>query len=223
MTKVRTLLIAPFVLAALASAHTQTPPANGSAAQKSWPWPAIPGCLADPEIKTSGATDYTSPVCSVYDELLGSDESDVELDSARRLNGQMDGVLYPAFLPGTETVSFVVSAAFGKSFTGPDELVRVSTKSISARNGSWWTTLSTVTENGQLMTAEAIRARLALTDTPACIAYADAVRSGVRAYMGVVAPAFDEPGGGAEFWFPPDAVEAKVVHAIPGSTGCDVQ
>jgi hypothetical protein len=215
MIRTRVLLLAVIVFAGLMPATSQTP-------QKSWPWPAVPGCLADPEIKTPGATDYASPVCPVYDALLGSGQTEVELVSARRLNGQMDGVLYPAFLPGTEVVRFVVTEPFSKVFTGSMRLVRVSGKSISARGGSWWTTLSTVLDNGKMMNAEQIRARLALTDTPACIAYADAVRPGVRAYMGVTAPAFDEPGGGVEFWFPPNAVVATTVHALPGSTGCDV-
>lgn len=215
MIKLRHLLLVALV--------TVLAPAAPLTAQKPWPWPPIPGCLADPEIKTPGPTDYGSPVCAIYNTLLSSGEFDVELQSARRLNGQMDGVLYPAFLPGTEAVSFIVSDQFSKAFTGSFRLVRVSGKSVSARSGSWWTTLSMVTDNGNLMTAEQIRARLALTDTPSCIAYADSVRSGVRAYMGVVAPAFDEPGGGAEFWFPPNAVVATTVHAIPGSTGCDVQ
>jgi len=216
MVKLRVILVASFMLAGLVPAQSQT-------AQKSWPWPSIPGCLADPEIKTPGSTDYSSPVCTVYDELLGSNQTDIALQSARRLNGQMDGVLYPAFLPGTEAVSFIVTDQFGKAFTGSFVLVRVSGKSISARSGSWWTTLATVTDNGKLMTAEQIRAKLALTDTPSCVAYADSVKPGVRAWMGVVAPAFDEPGGGAEFWFPPDAVVSTTVHAIPGATGCDVQ
>jgi hypothetical protein len=204
------------MFAGLLSAQSQT-------TQKGWPWPPVPGCLADPEIKTPGSTDYASPACAVYDALLGSGQTEVELVSARRLNGQMDGVLYPAFLPGTEVVRFVVTEPFSKVFTGSMRLVRVSGKSVSARSGSWWTTMSTVLDNGKLMNAEQIRARLALTDTPACIAFADAVKPGVRAYMGVTAPAFDEPGGGAEFWFPPDAVVATTVHALPGSTGCDVQ
>ncbi|MGD0832274.1 MAG: hypothetical protein ABR907_15135 [Terracidiphilus sp.] len=216
MFKMRIILVASFVLAGLVPAQSQT-------AQKSWPWPPIPGCLADPEIKTLGATDYSSPVCAVYDELLDSNQIDIALQSARRLNGQMDGVLYPAFLPGTEAVGFIVTDQFSKAFTGSFRLVRVSGKSISARSGSWWTTISMVTDSGKLMTAEEIRAKLALTDTPACIAYADSVKTGVRALMGVVAPAFDEPGGGAEFWFPPDAVISTTVHAIPGATGCDVQ
>jgi hypothetical protein len=132
----------------------------------------------------------------------------------------MDGVLYPAFLPGTEVVTFIVSDAFSKSFVGANGLVRVSTRAVAARSGSWWTTLATVSNNGKLMTPDEIRAELALTDTPSCIAYADTVKSGVRGYMGVVAPAFDEPGGGAEFWFPPDAVSAKTVGDLPGGPTC---
>lgn len=216
MVRLRILSLAFFALAVFA-------PNPGQAQQKSWPWPSIPGCLADPEIKTPGATDYASPVCAVYDELISSSQIDVTLVSARRINGQMDGVLYPAFLPGTEAVSFIVTDQFSKSFTGDLRLVRVSGRSVTARSGSWWTTLSMVTERGKLMNAEQIRAKLALTDTPACIAYADSVHSGVRALMGVVAPAFDEPGGSAEFWFPPNAVVVTTVHAIPGSTACDVQ
>jgi hypothetical protein len=216
LIRTRVLLLAAIAFAGLVPATSQT-------TQKSWPWPAVPGCLADPEIKTPGTTDYASPVCPVYDALLGSSQTELELVSARRLNGQMDGVLYPAFLPGTEVVRFVVTEPFSKVFTGSMRLVRVSGKSISARGGSWWTTLSTVTDSGKLMTGDQIRARLALTDTPACIAFADSVKPGVRGYMGVTAPAFDEPGGGVEFWFPPNAVVAPTVHALPGSTTCDVQ
>jgi len=72
------------------------------------------------------------------------------------------------------------------------------------------------------LNAEAIRAKLALTYTPSSIAYAKTVQNGVRAYMGVVAPAFDEPGGAIEFWFPPDAVVVSSVGNIPGGAGCDV-
>jgi hypothetical protein len=219
--KARVFLVAAFVSAGLGcsgllSATAQT----AAAAQGGWTWPAIPGCLSDPEIRTSGTTSYTSPICPLYDQLLASDQTDVELKSARRLNGEMDGVLYPAFLPGTEVVTFIVSDTFNKSFNGQNRLVRVSTSAVGARSGSWWTTLATVSNNGALMTADEIRAKLALTGTPSCIAYADAVTSGVRGYMGVVAPAFDEPGGGAEFWFPPDAVSAKTVGNIPGGATC---
>ncbi len=216
MVKMRIVLVASFVLAGLIPAQSQS-------TSTSWPWPPIPGCLADPGVTTSGGIDYGSPVCPIYDALLGSNETDLTLQSARSLNGQMDGVLYPAFLPGTEAVRFIVTDQFSKVFTGLLRLVRVSSKSIPAKSGSWWTTLSMVTANGTLLTAGQIRAKLALTDTPACIAYADSVKPGVRGIMGVVAPAFDEPGGGAEFWFPPDAVVSTTVHAIPGATGCDVQ
>lgn len=221
MSKVQIIVIAIFVL--FTSAVLARTPQSGSSPQKSWPWPTIPGCLIDPEIRTNGKTDYNSTICSIYDLLLGSGETDLELVPARRLNAQMDGVLYPAFLPGSEAVTFVVTDRFTTFFTGPNQLVRASGNSVTARSGSWWTTLSTVTEKGRLMYAAAIRAKLALTDTPACIAYGDSVRGGVRAYMGVVAPAFDEPGGGAEFWFPPNAVQAKTVEAIPGGSGCDIQ
>jgi hypothetical protein len=117
-------------------------------------------------------------------------------------------------------VSFVVTEKFMEKFRGERGLVRVSGSAIAARSGSWWTTLETVSEGGHLMDAEAIQKRLALIDAPACIAYAEMVRSGVRAYMGVIAPAFNMPGGGIEFWFPPNAVDAKKVGAIPGGAGC---
>ena len=215
MFRMRILLLACLLLAGLAPAPSQT-------TQKSWSWPAIPGCLADPAINTGVTPDYNSPVCKVYQKLLDSREADLELESSLRLNAQLDGVLYPAFLPGAEAVSFIVSPEFSKAFTGPYRLVRVSGKSVSALNGSWWTTLSTISdENGHLMTPEQIRAKLAITDTPSCIAYEDSVKTGVRGYMGAIAPAFDEPGGGSQFWFPPGAVVATTAHPIPGSTGCD--
>ena len=161
-------------------------------------------------------------MCSVYDQLLESGATEIELVSSRRLNGEMAGVLYPAFLPGAEAVRFVVAGNFARAFASPSVLVRVSTTAVTARSGSWWTVLALVSEGGHLLNAEAIRKKLALTDTPSCIAYAKTVRSGVRGYMGVVAPAFDEPGGGVEFWFPPDAVVADTVSEIPGGRGCDI-
>ena len=205
----------------LVYAQTNTTPTPTSASRNTWTWPAIPGCHADPEIQTKGTTDYNSPICLLYDRLLASGEINIELRSARRVNAEMDGLLYPAFVPGTEVVAFVSTDKFGGSFIGPTGLVRVSTKSISARNGSWWTTLDTVSEGGRLLDADAIQRKLALPDSPACIAYAEVVRPGVRAYMGVVAPAFDQRGGGVEFWFPPNAVIAKRTEQIPGGTACD--
>jgi hypothetical protein len=205
----------------LVHAQTNTTPTRASAAPNTWSWPAIPGCLADPEIQTQGTTDYSSPICPLYDRLLTSGELNIELRSARRVNAEMDGVLYPAFVPGTEVVAFVTTDKFEASFTGTNGLVRVSTRSISARNGSWWTTLDTVSQGGQLLDAEAIQRKLALPSSPACIAYAEVVRPGVRAYMGVVAPAFDQRGGAVEFWFPPDAVIATKTAQIPGGTACD--
>ncbi|HTF69747.1 MAG TPA: hypothetical protein VK638_44430 [Edaphobacter sp.] len=205
----------------LVYAQTNTTPTPTSASRNTWTWPAIPGCLADPEIQTKGTTDYNSPICLLYDRLLASGEINIELRSARRVNAEMDGLLYPAFVPGTEVVAFVSTDKFGGSFIGPTGLVRVSTKSISARNGSWWTTLDTVSEGGRLLNADAIQRKLALPDSPACIAYAEVVRPGVRAYMGVVAPAFDQRGGGVEFWFPPSAVIAKRTEQIPSGTACD--
>jgi hypothetical protein len=203
-------------------AHAQTNPVPASVSHNSWSWPAIPGCLADPEIQTPGATDYNSPICPLYDRLLTSGEINIELRSARRVNAEMDGVLYPAFVPGTEVVAFVTTDRFSAAFTGPTGLVRVSTRSISARAGSWWTTLDTVSVGGRVLDADAIQRKLALPTEPACIAYADGVRLGVRAYMGVVAPAFDQRGGGAEFWFPPSAVIAKRTEQIPGGAACDL-
>jgi hypothetical protein len=188
-----------------------------ASAQSNWTWPSIPGCLADPEIQTQGKTDYTSPVCTLYDRLLASDQLDLTLKSARRMNADMDGVLYPAFTPGTEVISFILTQRFNSAFTGPSVLVRVSSSTVGARSGSWWTTLDSVTVDGHLMDAAAIQAKLALPNTPSCLAYADSVKPGIRAYMGVIAPAFGQPGGGVEFWFPPDAVTATRFEQIPGA------
>jgi hypothetical protein len=111
----------------------------------------------------------------------------------------VNGVLYPAFLPGTEVVQFIVTDRFDQAF-GPVQLVRVSGSPDSARFGSWWPTRRQVEgPDKRFKSADEIRAELALTQTPACIAFAKSVRTGVRGYMGVVAPAFDEPGGAVEF------------------------
>jgi len=216
------LRVRPFLALALTAALAAGGPAAAQTAASpapAWAWPPIPGCLADPEIKTSGTTDYNSPLCAVYERLLEGGATEIELESARRLNGELDGVLYPAFLPGTEVVHFVTDR-FEREFHGATGLVRVSTAAVSARSGSWWTSLSTVSDGTRLIGAEAIRAKLALTGTPSCIAYASLVRNGVRGYMGVVAPAFDEPGGGLEFWFPPGAVVGGSVADLPGTPGC---
>jgi hypothetical protein len=201
-----------------ASAQTVRPAAVPSAAP--WSWPTIPGCLADPEINVSGKRDYASPVCAVYDDLLKSGATDIELDSARHVNAQLGGVLYPAFVPGTEVVRFTVTPAFNATFERTNRLVRVSETRTGAMYGSWWTTTAQLQDGTTSLDAARIRAILALTYTPSCMAASTEVRPGVRAYMGVVAPAFDEPGGSIEFWFPPDAVVAGSVADVPGSAGC---
>ncbi|MGP6157653.1 MAG: hypothetical protein ACLPYS_09160 [Vulcanimicrobiaceae bacterium] len=210
--------VAAFAFACAGNATAQTAPAATSPAP-AWPWPPIPGCLADPDIKTGGTTDYGSLLCAVYQQLFEGGATEIELESARRLNGELGGVLYPAFLPGTEVVHFVTQR-FDRTFHGATGLVRVSTRAVTAQSGSWWTTLATVSDGSRLMNGDAIRAKLALTDTPLCMAYAASVHDGVRAYMGVVAPAFDEPGGGLEFWFPSGAVVAGSVVNLPGASGC---
>ena len=225
--KMRFFVIAALAIALLSctcpqlSGQTNTTPAQAVASGDPWPWPSIPGCLSDPGTATSGKPDYASPICAVYDLLLASGEVNLQFESARQLNGKMDGVLYPAFLPGTEVVSFVVTASFSQSFKGPNGLVRVSGSAVGATKGSWWSTLVTVSDStGHLLNAADIRSKLALLSTPSCLAYADNVSPGVLAYMGVVAPAFDEPGGAVEFWFPPDAVAATKVVDVPGTKGC---
>lgn len=230
--RIRSISIAALGIALLGatclqlSGQTNTASANPTPAQAvasgdPWPWPAIPGCLSDPGTSTGGKADYSSPICPIYDLLLSSGEVNLQFESARQLNGKMDGVLYPAFLPGTEVVTFVVTTGFIQSFKGPNGLVRVSGSAVGASKGSWWSTLSTVSDSaGHLLNAADIRSRLALLSTPSCLAYADNVSPGVLAYMGVVAPAFDEPGGAVEFWFPPDAVVATKVVDVPGTKGC---
>ncbi len=193
--------------------------ADSGAPSTAWPWPAIPSCLADPSTVTGGITDRASPVCQVYDAIL-NEAADFELVSARRVNADLDGVLYPAFLPGTEVVRFVPGPALVQALGSANALVRVSRSAPGARFGSWWTTLHQVSDARGLLPPDRIRALLALTDSPTCIAFAGDVHREVRAYMGVVAPAFDEPGGAVEFWFPPDAVEASRTAPLSGTTGC---
>jgi hypothetical protein len=194
------------------SPRTTTPP---------WPWPAIPSCLKDAGTATPGRDDFASPICDVYVRLLDSGATEIELASAAHLNAELGGVLYPAFLPGTEAVRFVVTDRFNQSFSRTVPLVRVSTNAAGARYGSWWTTRSQVQDaQRNLKDPEELRAELALPSTPSCIAYSTAIRPGVRAYMGVVAPAFNEPGGAVEFWFPPDAVVANTVTALSNAVPC---
>ncbi len=168
----------------------------------------------------SGKRDFASPICTVYEDVLKSGATDIELESARRVNAQLGGVLYPAFVPGTEVVRFTVTPAFNASFERANRLVRVSETRTGAMYGSWWTTTAQLQDGNATLDAARIRAILALTYTPSCMAASTEVRPGVRAYMGVVAPAFDEPGGSVEFWFPPDAVVAGPVVDVPGSAGC---
>ncbi len=203
-------------------AGAQSVPAPSSSSTKApWSWPSIPTCLKDAATATSGKDDYSSPACAAYTALLDSGAADIELDSALRLNAEVNGVLYPAFLPGTEVVRFIVTNPFNKTFGRTNRLVRVSTSPNGAQYGSWWTTLHQVQDaHRQLKDGDELRAELALTYTPSCIAYAKEIRMGVRGYMGVVAPAFDEPGGAIEFWFPPNAVVVDSVSPVPGGSGC---
>ncbi|HEV3156391.1 MAG TPA: hypothetical protein VGZ00_03525 [Candidatus Baltobacteraceae bacterium] len=214
--RVRSLLcsLVSLLCVGTVSAQTATPTATP------WAWPSIPSCLSDPGISTPGTPDYTAPVCTLYDDVLQGGGTDVELISARQMNVELAGVLYPAFLPGTEAVRFVVSDKFDLFAHGPQQLVRVSLSRNGARFGSWWTTLDQVSSNGKLLSADKIRSVLALTYTPACIAYADHIQAGVRAYLGVTAPAFDQRGGGAEWWFPPDTVVSTTVRVVPDGPGC---
>jgi len=186
-----------------------------------WPWPAIPACLKDAAAITPGKDDFSAPACSVYLALLASEATDITLDSALRANTEINGALYPAFLPGSQVVHFIVTERFNQKFGQANRLVRVSGSPDGARFGSWWTTLHQVEDaHQQVKNADELRAELALTATPSCLAQAKIIHSGVRGYMGVVAPAFDQPGGGVEFWFPPDAVVAESVSAVPGGSGC---
>jgi len=129
--RIRSISIAALGIALLGatclqlSGQTNTASANPTPAQAvasgdPWPWPAIPGCLSDPGTSTGGKADYSSPICPIYDLLLSSGEVNLQFESARQLNGKMDGVLYPAFLPGTEVVTFVVTTGFIQSFKGPN-------------------------------------------------------------------------------------------------------
>ncbi len=215
-------VLAALLAAAAAPSAAQTPPSAPTAAP--WPWPAIPGCLADPGTKTAGPTDYGAPACTVFAKLTHGFVADAVTEvSARQLNGELDGVLYPAFLPGTEVVRFVTTSRFGDAFARDDDLrlVRVSGSSTGARSGSWWTTRGQVSPGGTPLPASRIRSILALLATPACLATATAVPAGIGGYFGVTAPAFGEPGGGVEFWFPPGVVDASAaVAALPGSGGC---
>jgi hypothetical protein len=186
-----------------------------------WTWPKIPACLVDPEINVAGKRDYASPICEVYLDLLKSGAFEVDLESARQANAQLGGVLYPAFVPGTEVVRFTVTPDFNESFERANRLVRVSDSRAGAMYGSWWTTSAQVRNGDGLLDAARIRAILALTYSPSCLATSTEVRRGVRGYMGVVAPAFDQPGGAVEFWFPPDAVVAGPVVDVPGGSGCN--
>lgn len=200
------------------TAQSAAPPPSPAATP--WTWPVIPGCLVDPEINVAGKRDYASPVCAVYLDLLKSGTFELDLESARQANAQLGGVLYPAFVPGTEVVRFTVTPDFNDTFERTNRLVRVSDSRSGALYGSWWTTSSQVHAGDALLDGAHIRAILALTYTPSCLATSTEVRRGVRGYMGIVAPAFDEPGGGVEFWFPPDAVVASSVADVPGGAGC---
>lgn len=216
-------ILAALLAGAAAPGAAQTPPASAPTAAP-WAWPAIPSCLADPGTKTDGPTDDAAPACAVFATLSHGFVADALAEiSARRLNGEFDGVLYPAFLPGTEVVRFVTTPRFGEAFAraGSLQLVRVSGSRRGASSGSWWTTRAQVSANGAPLPAARIRAVLALLATPACMVTAAAIPAGIVGYFGVTAPAFGEPGGGLEFWFPPGVVEASpTVVSIPESGGC---
>ncbi len=212
--------IAAFVASLGVVSAASTPSPVPAVLPTPWSWPTIPSCLADPGAQTPGALDFRAEVCDLYQTLRQGGGVDIGLVSAQRMNAEFQGVLYPAFLPGTEVVRFVTTEKFNDALQGAHQLVRVSTSRGGAQFGLWWTTLDQVTENGHVMNAEAIRSKLALTSTPACIVYASAVHANVLAYLGVVAPAFDRRGGGIEWWFPSGTVIATTVYSVPGGAGC---
>jgi hypothetical protein len=119
------------------------------------------------------------------------------------------GLSTDAFPDSAYAVRFVVTPQFNAAFSGPDALVRFASNGFAAQVGSWWTVLETVTDrSGRLEDKATIASELALpaSSVPSVEAAATEVRVGTVGYFGLVAPAFAQPGGGVQFWFPGEPV-----------------
>jgi hypothetical protein len=177
----------------------------------------VPPCFVQPPQPAVLVISPTPPpplptACVLLDKLIAaSDVTQLAWIPGRMLNTTL-GVTTDAFPTAAYAIRFVVTPQFNTAFAGPDTLVRFANDDFSARVGSWWTVRETVADaNGKLRDAAAIASVLALppASIPKMEATAMSVRPGTVGYFGLVAPAFGQPGGGVQFWFPGEPVYSK--------------
>jgi hypothetical protein len=177
----------------------------------------VPSCFVEPPQPAVLVVSPTPPpplptACVLLAKLIAaSDVTQLAWIPGRMLDTTL-GVTTDAFPAGAYAVRFVVTPQFNTAFAGPDTLVRFANDDFSARVGSWWTVLETVEDpNGTLRDPAAIASVLALppSSIPKMEATAMSVRPGTVGYFGLVAPAFGQPGGGVQFWFPGEPVYSK--------------
>jgi hypothetical protein len=180
----------------------------------------VPACfVAPPDASLAVATaPGPAPIaCTLLAKvLLASEETQLAWLPGAVLNKTL-GLSTDAFPDSAYAVRFVVTPQFNAAFSGTDALVRFASNDFSAQVGSWWTVLETVSDrSGRLEDKAAIAAELALpaSSVPSIEASASEVRVGTLGYFGLVAPAFGEPGGGVQFWFPGEPVYSSV-KALP--------
>jgi hypothetical protein len=177
-------------------------------------WAGVPNCFVappDPWPAVSPAPGREPIACALLSKvLLASDETQIAWIPGAALNKTLE-LSTDAFPDAAYAIRFIVTPEFNAAFGGADSLVRFGSNDFDARIGSWWTVLETVTDPaGHLKDGPSIAAELALpaTSVPKFEAAASAVRVGTAGYFGLVAPAFSQPGGGVQFWFPAEPVRS---------------
>ena len=151
-------------------------------------WAGVPNCFVappDPWPAVSPAPGREPIACALLSKvLLASDETQIAWIPGAALNKTLE-LSTDAFPDAAYAIRFIVTPEFNAAFGGADSLVRFGSNDFDARIGSWWTVL-----------------------VPKFEAAASAVRVGTAGYFGLVAPAFSQPGGGVQFWFPAEPVRS---------------
>jgi hypothetical protein len=192
------------IVAVIVAALTLTLPASPARAD-------VPPCFINPpDVQLAVArTPGTNPIaCTLLSKLLqASDQTQLAWIPGAMLNKTL-GLTVDAFPDSAYAVRFVVTPQFNAAFAGPDTLVRFASNTFAAQVGSWWTVLETVSDPSGVVNGATIAAQLALpaASKPSFEATSSEVRVGTVGYFGVVAPAFGQPGGGVQFWFPGEPV-----------------
>lgn len=198
-------VVLPGIFVALASTSLAVQPAVAD----------VPACFIQPPVAraTIAAPPDTNEVsCKWLSKLVqASDETQLAWIPGAVLNRMLSPEV-DAFPDSAYAVRFVVTKQFNETFIDSDSLIRFAPDDFAARVGSWWTILGAVSDSlGRLNDKAIIKAKLALpaSSIPNVEAVASEVRVGTIGYFGLTAPAFGQPGGAVQFWFPTEPVRSS--------------